>query len=137
VGRWAERSLRISRIYAGECQTTFGDDQAALMTVARQAIERHELAVAGIPSSIASLNPPLSIYALMPFATVGTNPLPAVLSLALWHVLGVALRYIFALRYFGRRIAAEVALLFAMCGAAVGYSRFLWQQNYLPPLIAL
>src|SRR5215469_9226278 len=93
--------------------TTFGDDQAALMTMARHALERHELPVTGIPSSIGSLNPPVSIYVIIPFAAGRTNPLPAVLSLALWNVLGVALCYIFALRFFGRRIATVGTLLFA------------------------
>lgn len=117
--------------------TGFQTDQAELMALARGGVLRHVLPVTGIPSSIHTLNPPLSIYLLLPFAALGRDPFPAIVSLALWNVLGVALCYVFALRYFGRKTAASGTLLFATCGAAVGYSRFLWQQNYLPPLLVL
>jgi hypothetical protein len=117
--------------------TQFLDDQAGLMVLARQGVLRHVLPITGIPSSITALNPPLSVYLLMPFAAVSANPLPAIVALALWNVLGVAFCYVFALRYFGRRVAATGALLFATCGGAIQYSRFLWQQNFLPPVIAL
>ena len=117
--------------------TQFLDDQAQLMSMARDAWLHGALPVTGIPSSIGTLNPPLSIYLLMPFTIFGKDPLPAAISIALWNVLGVALCYIFAYRYFGRIVAASGALLFASCGAAVSYSRFIWQQNYLPPVLAL
>lgn len=117
--------------------TGFQTDQAELMALARGGVLRHVLPVTGIPSSIHTLNPPLSIYLLLPFAALGRDPFPAIVSLALWNVLGVALCYVFALRYFGRKTAASGTLLFATCGAAIGYSRFLWQQNYLPPLLVL
>lgn len=118
-------------------QFTFGNDQTGYMTLAREGILRGALPVTGIPSSIHTLNPPLSVYLIMPFAVFTANPLPVVVSIALWNVLGVALCYMFALRYFGRRVAAVGTLLFATCGVAVDLSRFLWQQNYLAPLIAL
>lgn len=115
----------------------FLDDQAGLMRLARAGILQGALPVASIPSSVGTLNPPLNVYLLMPFAYFSQNPLPAVISIAVWNVLGVALCYPFALRYFGRRDAATAALLFATCGAAVNYSRFIWPQNYLPPLTVL
>lgn len=117
--------------------TQFLDDQVGLLNLARGGILRGAWPVTGIPSSIGTLNPPLSVYLIMPFAVFGKSPLPAVVSIALWNVLGVAFCYLFSLRYFGRRVAATAALLFATCGAAVNYSRFLWQQNYLPPLLVL
>ena len=117
--------------------TQFLDDQAGLMQLARSGVVQGALPVTGIPSSIGTLNPPLSVYLLMPFAYFTQDPTAAVISIALWNVVGVALCYIFALRYFGRRIAAVGTLLFATCGMAINYSRFLWQQNYLPPLVVL
>ena len=107
------------------------------MTLAREAVLRGALPLTGILSSIGTLNPPLSVGVLLPTALFTKDPLPAVVLLALWNVLGVALLYIFTLRYFGRMQATVAALLFATCGAAVNYSRFLWQQNYLPPLLVL
>jgi 4-amino-4-deoxy-L-arabinose transferase-like glycosyltransferase len=113
------------------------DDQAQLLTLARDAWTRGALPITGIRSSIGTLNPPLSVYILMPFFLFTRSPLPALIGLALWNIFGVALCYLFALRFFSRRAAFCAALLFACCGAAVNYSRFIWQQNYLPPLLLL
>ncbi|MGH2515640.1 MAG: glycosyltransferase family 39 protein, partial [Ktedonobacterales bacterium] len=117
--------------------TQFLDDQAGLYALARTSVLHGAFPLTGIPSSIGTLNPPLSVYLLLPFAALTANPLPAVVTLALWNVAGVVFCYIFALRYFGRRVAAVGTLLFATNAAALNYSRFLWQQNYLPPLLAL
>lgn len=117
--------------------TQFLDDQTGLMRLARGAFSLHALPVTGIISSIGTLNPPLSVYVLEPFAAFTADPMPTVIVLALWNALGVALGYVFTLRYFGRRVAGIAALLFATCPAAINYSRFLWQQNYLPPIIIL
>jgi 4-amino-4-deoxy-L-arabinose transferase-like glycosyltransferase len=113
------------------------DDQAQLLTLARDAWLHGALPITGIRSSIGTLNPPLSVYILMPFFLLTKSPLPALIGLALWNIFGVALCYIFALRYFSRRAAFCSALVFACCGAAINYSRFIWQQNYLPPLLLL
>lgn len=117
--------------------TSFVFDQTELLRLARGAWVYHVLPVTGIPSSIGTLNSPLSVYLLMPFTLFTKDPLPAVISIALWNVVGVALCYIFAQRHFGRIIAASSALLFASCASAVSLSRFIWQQNYLPPVLAL
>jgi Dolichyl-phosphate-mannose-protein mannosyltransferase len=117
--------------------TQYLDDQTGLMTLARMGITRHALPLTGIPSSIGTLNPPFSVYLLMPFAIAGPDPFPAVVALALWNIAAVALCYIFALRYFGRVVAASGTLLFATGATAVNFSRFLWQQNYLPTVVAL
>lgn len=113
------------------------DDQAQLLTLARDAWLHGALPITGIRSSINTLNPPLSVYILMPFFLFTKNPLPALIGLALWNIFGVALCYLFALRFFTRRAAFCAALVFACCGAAINYSRFIWQQNYLPPLLLL
>ena len=113
------------------------DDQAQLLTLARDAWLRGALPITGIRSSIGTLNPPLSVYILIPFFLLTKSPLPALIALALWNIFGVALCYLFGLRYFNRWVAFVTALVFACCGAAVNYSRFIWQQNYLPPLLLL
>lgn len=117
--------------------TQYLDDQTLLMRLARLSVTHGWIPLTGIPSSIHTLNPPLSVYLLLPFAALTADPMPVVISIALWNVIGVGLSYLFTLRYFGRRIAAVSALLFASCGAAINYSRFIWQQNYLPPLLIL
>ena len=110
-------------------------DQSGLFGLAHTSVTRGVIPLTGIPFSIQTLTPPWSIFALIPFAALSASPLPAVISIATLNVIGVAVSYIFALRYFGRRVAAVSALLFATCGAAINYSRFIWQPNYVAPLI--
>lgn len=117
--------------------TQFLEDQRNFMTIAREAVLHGAIPITSVTYSISTYSPPLSAYLLMPFAFFGKNPLPAVISIALWNILGLALAYIFALRYFGRRVAATAALLLATCGNAVNYSRFIWQPPYWPTLFTL
>ncbi|HZC07109.1 MAG TPA: glycosyltransferase family 39 protein [Ktedonobacterales bacterium] len=117
--------------------TQFLDDQTGLFSLARTAATHGLIPLTGIPFSIRLLTPPWSIFSLLPFAAFTANPMPAVISIAVWNVLAVALCYIFALRYFGRRIAAVSTLLFATCGDAINYSRFIWQPNDVPTFAAL
>lgn len=136
-GLWLALSLAlVLRLWHLE-QSQFFDDQAELMALAHQAVVSGALPVTGILSSIRTLNPPLSIYLLLPVALFTSNPFPSLVALALWNALGVALLYLFALRYAGRTAAILAALLFACASAPVSYSRFLWQQNYLPPVLAV
>ncbi len=140
LGRWELWLLLVVAAFLRLNQlgtTQFLDDQAELMTLARSAFTRAALPVTGIPSSIGFLNMPLSVYILMPFAAFSRNPLYPVAALALWNALGVALCYIFTNRYFGRLTAILATALFATAPAAVNYSRFLWQQNYIAPLAVL
>ncbi|HKV82999.1 MAG TPA: glycosyltransferase family 39 protein [Ktedonobacterales bacterium] len=83
------------------------------------------------------MSSPLDIYLAMPFTLGGVHPRAAVFSVAIWNILGLAFCYVFVLRSFGRRVAALATFLLATCAAAVDYSRFLWQLNYIVPLLAL
>jgi 4-amino-4-deoxy-L-arabinose transferase-like glycosyltransferase len=118
-------------------RTLWLDDQTQLLDMARTAILRGMIPATGIPSSVGFLNSPISIYLLLPIATFTANPLPQTIALALWNVIGVAICYVAALRGFGRRVAVWSALVFAVCPATVWYSRFLWQQNFIAPLLGL
>jgi hypothetical protein len=113
------------------------DDQTQLLDLARTATLRGMVPATGIQASVGILNSPLSVYLLLPIAAVTANPLPQTIALALWNVIGVAICYMAALRCFGRRVAAWSALVFAVCPATVWYSRFLWQQNFIAPLLGL
>ena len=117
--------------------TQYLEDQTRLMTLARLSVTQGLIPLTSLPSSIHTLNPPLSVYLMLPFVAFTSDPMPVVVSIALWNVLAVGLCYIFALRYFGRRIAAVSALLLATCGAVINYSRFIWPPNYLAGLVAL
>jgi len=118
-------------------RTLWLDDQTQLLDMARTAILRGMIPVTGIPSSVGFLNSAISIYLLLPIAAFTSNPLPQTIALALWNVVGVAICYVASLRGFGRRVALWSALFFAVCPASVWYSRFLWQQNFIAPLLGL
>jgi 4-amino-4-deoxy-L-arabinose transferase-like glycosyltransferase len=112
-------------------------DQTMLVQLARVSVTRGLIPATGIPSSITTVNPPFSIYLLLPVAAFTNNPLAQTITLAIWNVLGLAVAYVVALYGFGRWIAVWSGLFFAVCPAAVWYSRYLWQQNFLPPFLGL
>ncbi len=117
-------------------QATFLGDQAQLLSLARSALEQHALPVTGIRSSIGTLNPPVSIYLLLPFALSG-DPLWATLGVALANIVAVALVYAIADRYAGRAAGVTAGLLYATAPWPVYFSRFVWQQNFLAPVVLL
>ncbi|HEX9068781.1 MAG TPA: glycosyltransferase family 39 protein, partial [Ktedonobacterales bacterium] len=112
-------------------------DQNDLLDLARTAVTRGVIPVTGIRASIGALNHPLSAYILLPVAVVTPSPLAQTIALAIWNVLGIALVYLASLRGFGRGVARWATLIFATCTATVQYSHFVWQQNYIAPLLAL
>lgn len=117
-------------------QTTFLGDQAELLALARSAAIHHSLPVTGIRSSIGTLNPPASVYMLLPFALLG-DPRWATLATALVNVVAVVLLYFLADRYVGRRAAFAAGLLYASAGWPIYFSRYIWQQNLLAPVVLL
>ena len=117
-------------------QTSFLGDQAELLFLARSALAHHALPVTGIRSSIGTLNPPASIFLLLPFALFG-DPLGATVATALANIGAVVLLYWLTNRYAGRRAAFAVGLLYATAPWPVYFSRFIWQQNLLAPVVIL
>lgn len=117
-------------------QTTFLGDQAELLALARSAALHHSVPVTGIRSSIGTLNQPASIYLLLPFALLG-DPRWATLATALANVAAVVLLYALANRYAGRRAAFAAGLLYASAGWPIYFSRYIWQQNLLAPVVLL
>lgn len=117
-------------------QTSFLGDQAELLFLARSALAHHALPVTGIRSSIGTLNPPASIFLLLPFALFG-DPLGATVATALANIVAVLLLYCLTDRYVGRRAAFAVGLLYATAPWPIYFSRFIWQQNLLAPVVIL
>ncbi len=116
--------------------TSFLGDQAELLALGRSALAHESLVATGIRSSIGTLNPPAAIALLLPFAPLG-NPIWATLATALTNVLAVALLYGLGNRYLGRHAAFAATLLYATASGPIAYSRFIWQQNLLAPIVIL
>ncbi|HEV2237582.1 MAG TPA: glycosyltransferase family 39 protein, partial [Ktedonobacterales bacterium] len=115
-------------------RTGFVLDQAGIYAMARDAVARRALPATGIISSIQTFNAPAVIYAYLPFALL-PDPAIGAWATALANVLAVALAYTFARRYLGYVAAVVGAALFAVAAWPVFYSRTIWQQNLLPPLV--
>lgn len=116
--------------------TPIGYDQVLQVQLAREALARGAIPIAGLPASVGLQGSPLGVWITLPFVAMGRSPLPVAASIALVNVLGIAACYIFTLRCFGRRTAALATLLFATCAAAVDSSRVIWLPNYVPAVLA-
>lgn len=116
--------------------TPIGDDQVLQVQLARQALERGAIPLAGLPTSIGVQWSPLGLWITMPFVAAGPSPLPVAASIAIVNVLGIAACYVFSRRCFGRGTAALATLLYATCAAAVDSSRIIWLPNYIPAVLA-
>jgi hypothetical protein len=116
--------------------TSFLGDQAELLALGRSAADHRALIVTGILSSIGTLNPPISAWLYAPFALLG-GPVGASVFTALANILAIGLLYALATRYGGRRAGFVAALLYATASGSVHYSRFIWQQNLMAPVLLL
>ncbi|HEY8325479.1 MAG TPA: glycosyltransferase family 39 protein [Ktedonobacterales bacterium] len=116
--------------------TSFLGDQAQLLAMGQSAALHHAVILTGIPSSLGSLNPPVSTWLYAPFALAG-GALGATIFTALANLVAVALLYALAARYLNRMAAFSAALLYATASGPVHYARFIWQQNLLAPVVIL
>lgn len=125
--------LRLYQVNTGE----FDGDQAAIFDLAREALRFGLWPIVSNQASIGIQNPPAVIYLLMIPAALTADPLWAVVMIALWNTLAVLLTYLFTRRYYGRLAGITAALLYAVAAKPLNYSRFLWQQNMLAPVVVL
>lgn len=116
--------------------TSFLGDQAELLALGRSAADHHAFIATGILSSIGTLNPPLSGWLYAPFALVG-GPVAGAVFTALVNVLAIALLYGLTTRFGGRLAGFIAALLYATASGPIHFSRFIWQQNLMAPLLVL
>ena len=128
----AGAALRL--IWLGDA--SFLGDQAELLALGHSAADHHALIITGILSSIGTLNPPISAWLYAPFALLG-GPVAASVFTALVNIFAIGLLYALATRYGGRRAGFVAALLYATASGPVHYSRFIWQQNLMAPVLLL
>ncbi len=125
--------LRLYRLDTSE----FDGDQAAIFGLAREAIHYGLVPIVGIRASIGIENPPAVIDLLMLPAALSANPLWAAVMVGLLNTIAVLLTYFFTRRYYGRFAGISAALLYTAAAKPLDYSRFIWQQNMLAPLVVL
>ena len=115
---------------------SFLSDQSQMLIIGQSAVAHGALPVTGIRSSIGTLNPPASIFLLLPFAVLG-NPLWATIATALSNVAALVVLYALANRYAGRWAAFTAGALYATAAWPTYFSRFIWQQNMLALVVVL
>lgn len=124
--------LRLTRLELIE----FKFDEATMARSALAVAREGRLPLVGMVSSQGPHNPALMSYVLaLPFA-ISSDPRLAAGWTALLGVVAVGLTYWLGRRYFGWRVGAIAALLFAVNPWAVFQSRKIWAQN-LPMLTLL
>lgn len=110
-------------------------DDAMLATLALELADGLRFPLTGILSSTGIPNSPVSVYFLaLPFA-LSASPAGVIHFIMLWNVIGVALLWLLARRFGGRRIALIAGLLYAINPWANLFSRKLWAQELHTPII--
>jgi 4-amino-4-deoxy-L-arabinose transferase-like glycosyltransferase len=115
----------------------FFHDDGMLATLAQEIVTGEQWHWTGIISSTGIPNSPMSVYVLLPAFVVSLHPIIAILGIMVWNVLGVALLWKIAYRYFGRWAAFFAGMTYAVSPWAILYSRKLWAQEYHTPFILL
>jgi 4-amino-4-deoxy-L-arabinose transferase-like glycosyltransferase len=118
-------------------KVVFGQDEADVYQVARDAVVHTLLPLTSNRASIGALNPPMVVYFLMLPAMFSANPLWGQAFVALLNTLAVLLTYLFTRRYYGRLAGTISSALFATSVSAWLYSRPIWPQNFLPFLVVI
>lgn len=143
AGRWTDRlflvlilflaaGLRLTRLDLVEFKYDEATTARSALAIAREG----RLPAVGMISSRGPRNPALMSYVLaLPFA-LSRDPRLAAGWVAFLGVVAVGLAYRVGRAYFGRRVGALAALLFAASPWAVFHSRKIWAQN-LPALTLL
>ncbi len=107
-------------------------DQSLILGLALRFVRGGALPLAGIKSSAGIMNPPLTEYLLALPLAIRQEILPAVVFNALLGFLAVMACFAMVARLAGWRAALIATTLFAVNPWAVHYSRFLWNQNFVP-----
>ncbi len=112
-------------------------DEALLTSISLDMAQGKPIPFLGIPSSIGLPNSPMTVYVLLPPFLFSPDPLVVMTYIAILNVIGVALLWLIAYRYFGRGVALVAGLAYAVNPWAVVYSRKIWAQDYHTPFILL
>lgn len=110
-------------------------DAGDLALAVLKMIDSHDMATVGIQSSAGVPNSPITVYTLLPFYLLTSNPQVIAVLIALWNVVGVGLLWGLAHRYIGPTVAALAGMAYALNPFAVCFSRSIWAQNLHTPIL--
>lgn len=115
----------------------FKADEAINLFLASRPLFGHPFPPGGTVSSIGILNPPLFNYLLFPLVAISTDPRIVSFFIALINSFVVGFFFLVLRRFFGRLGALLAGLLLALSPWAILFSRKIWIQNLIMPLMVL
>lgn len=110
----------------------FKRDEANLSLMALDMARGKEFPLLGIDSSVGIRNAPVNVWIMAVPYLFSSDPEVATQFVALLNVIGVAMVYALARRYYGVLVAVIAGLTFAVAPWSVIYSRKIWAQDLLP-----
>ncbi|NCN58323.1 hypothetical protein GW940_00205 [Candidatus Microgenomates bacterium] len=113
----------------------FKGDEAINLYLAARPVFGHSLPPGGTISSIGIVNPPLLNYILFPFALISTNPKIVSLLIGLLNSVTIGLLYLVYRHYYGFKSALISCIFIALSPWAIIYSRKVWAQDFILPLM--
>jgi hypothetical protein len=115
--------------------TEFKADEARLLALSFEMVEKRRLALRGISSSVGLPNFPVSVWLYALPLLLWPHVYAATLFTGLLNTLAVAGCYALVRRYWGVGAALAATLMLAVSPWAVIFSRKIWAQNLLPLLV--
>lgn len=115
----------------------FKADEAINLFLASRPLFGHFFPPGGTVSSIGILNPPLFNYLLSPLVLVSLDPKIISGLIGLINSLAIGFFFLFIRRHYGLLAALTCSLLFAFSPWAILFSRKIWAQNLIVPLVIL
>ena len=113
----------------------FKGDEAINLYLAARPVFGHPLPPGGTISSIGIVNTPLLNYILFPFVLISTNPKIVSMLIGLLNSTTIGLLYLVFRHYYGFKSALISCIFIALSPWAVIYSRKIWAQDFILPLM--
>jgi len=115
----------------------FKGDEAINLYLAARPLFGYPFPPGGTVSSIGLLNPPLLNYLLFPFVLISLDPKIVSFFIGLINSFSIGLFFLIVKRYYSLTTALTASFLFAFSPWSIIFSRKIWTQNLIIPLMVL
>lgn len=113
----------------------FKGDEAINLYLAAQPLFGNPIPYGGTVSSIGILNPPIFNYILFPFTLLSLDPKVIVFLIGLLNSFAIAILFLIIKRFYNMNIAFIATSLLALSPWGIIYSRKIWPQDFILPLL--
>lgn len=123
--------FRVTNLYLIE----FKGDEALNLYLASQPLFGNPMPYGGTVSSIGTLNPPIFNYILFPLTLLSFDPKIISFLIGLLNSIAIALLFLIIKRFYNLYISFIATVLLALSPWAIIYSRKIWPQDFILPLL--